>query len=83
MILIFILKEGRIDALIFGPRFIQKAGVRFHDLDTPTYNLEFMSQFFEEDAGSAQFHLSCPSCGTDSVMLDWYTFQMGLRESIN
>ena len=78
MILIFILKQSRIDALIFGPRFIQNAGTRFHDLDTPTYNLEFMSQFFVEDADSAQFHLSCPSCGTDSVMLDWYTFQMAL-----
>lgn len=78
MILIFILKEGHIDAIILGPRLIQNAGARFHDLDTPTYNLEFMSQFFVEDADSAQFHLSCPSCGTDSVMLDWYTFQMGL-----
>lgn len=78
MILIFILKQGRIDTLIFGPRFIQNAGTRFHDLDTPAYNLEFMSQFFGEDADSAQFHLSCPSCGADSIMLDWYTFQMAL-----
>lgn len=80
MILIVILKQGLIDTLIFGPRFIQNVGARFHDLDTPAFNLEFISQFLSEDEEGVEFHLSCPTCGKDSVMLDWYSFQMPLGE---
>ena len=78
MVLIFIFKDGLLDQLTFGPRSIQGKWVHFHDLDTPTFSLEYMSQFIADDAASEELHLNCPTCGTDSLLLDWYKFQMNL-----
>lgn len=78
MVLIFIFIDGVLDQLTFGPRTIQGKWVHFHDLDTPAFNLGYISQFITEYADSEELHLNCPTCGTDSLLLDWFKFQMNL-----
>lgn len=40
--------------------------------------MDFVSQYITGDSDTQENHLVCPSCGTDSALIDWYDFYMDL-----
>lgn len=76
MVLIFRVQNYALTDIIFAPSLLQDYGCMFHDIDQPPYSVEFISNFIGEDEETQGNHLSCPSCGTDSNLIDWYKFHI-------
>ncbi|MCM1142312.1 MAG: hypothetical protein NC453_27390, partial [Muribaculum sp.] len=77
-ILLFHIENGKIKDIIFSPSHIQSFGISFHDLDTPPFSVEYLGGYITDDSESLENHLFCPTCGSDSLLLDWYDFHMPL-----
>lgn len=78
MILMFLIKNGQLTEITFAPSHLQEYGCMFHDLDQPPFSVEHLSKFLEDNEETKKFHLSCPICGFDSNLIDWYKFNMPL-----
>ncbi len=76
MILLFRVQNDALTDIIFAPSLLQDYGCMFHDIDQPPYSVEFISNFIGEDEATQDNHLSCPTCGTDSNLIDWYKFHI-------
>lgn len=76
MVLLFRVKNDAMTDIIFAPSLLQDYGCMFHDIDQPPYSVEFISNFIGEDEATQDNHLSCPTCGTDSNLIDWYKFHI-------
>lgn len=76
MVLLFRVRNNVLADIIFAPSLLQDYGCMFHDIDQPPYSLEFISSFLGEDEVTQANHLPCPTCGTDSNLIDWYKFQI-------
>ena len=76
MVLLFYVCNDSLADIIFAPSLLQDYGCMFHDIDQPPYSVEFISNFIGEDEATQGNHLSCPTCGTDSNLIDWYKFHI-------
>lgn len=76
MVLLFRVQNNALTDIIFAPSLLQDYGCMFHDIDQPPYSVEFISNFIGEDEATQDNHLSCPTCGTDSNLIDWYKFHI-------
>lgn len=76
MVLLFRVQNDALTDIIFAPSLLQDYGCMFHDIDQPPYSVEFISNFIGEDEATQDNHLSCPTCGTDSNLIDWYKFHL-------
>lgn len=76
MVLLFRVRNNVLADIIFAPSLLQDYGCMFHDIDQPPYSLEFISSFLGEDEVTQANHLPCPTCGTDSNLIDWYKFHI-------
>lgn len=76
MVLLFCVRNDTLADIIFAPSLLQDYGCMFHDIDQPPYSVEFISNFIGKDEETQVNHLSCPICGTDSSLIDWYKFHI-------
>lgn len=78
MVIFFFIKNEKIDHITFAPSHLQDYGCIYNDIDRPLLSLDFVSQYITGDSDTQENHLVCPSCGTDSALIDWYDFYMDL-----
>lgn len=77
-VLLFHMENGKIKDILLSPTNIQSWGISFHDLNTPPFSVEYLGGYISDDSESLENHFFCPTCGTDSLLLDWYNFEMPL-----
>lgn len=70
-ILLFRVKNGVLEDIVFAPSLLQKHESTFHDLDQPPYSVDFISRFLEENEVPLSNHLPCPICGSSSKSINW------------
>lgn len=78
MVIFFFVRGEKIDHITFAPSHLQDYGCMYNDIDSPLFSVDYISQFITDDSDTQENHLICPTCGTDSALIDWFDFYMNL-----
>lgn len=76
IVILFHLNNEGVSTITIAQKYLSKFKSELCDIDNPGFCCRAVIPYLGENEETKENQLCCPICGTDSALLDWYTFAM-------